>query len=79
MEEVLEKVESLRINYPLLDIEVDGGVKIENVEKVAKAGANVIVSGTGIVNHKDPKYVVGFMKEIVKTYSNCCKWLNMLK
>ena len=76
MEEVLEKVVSLRKNYPYLDIQIDGGVKIENIEKVAKAGANVIVSGTGIVNHKDPKYAVTYMRDIVETYKGCCSFNN---
>jgi len=31
-----------------LDVEVDGGVKVDNVDLVAAAGANVIVSGSGV-------------------------------
>ncbi|MBO5245671.1 MAG: ribulose-phosphate 3-epimerase [Eubacterium sp.] len=31
-----------------VDIEVDGGVKIDNVEQFLNAGANVIVSGSGV-------------------------------
>jgi ribulose-phosphate 3-epimerase len=68
MEEVLPKVESLRKQYKDIDIQVDGGVYCENVEKVAQAGANVVVSGTGIFGHQDPKYAIGFMRDMVQKY-----------
>nr|HEX4315447.1 ribulose-phosphate 3-epimerase [Kofleriaceae bacterium] len=36
------------------EIEVDGGIKVDNVAEVVKAGANVIVSGSGVFN--SPSY-----------------------
>lgn len=39
-------------------IEVDGGVKRENAEKVVRAGADVLVIGTGLFRADDPKAVV---------------------
>jgi ribulose-phosphate 3-epimerase len=36
-----------------VDIEVDGGIKIDNVAEVCAAGANVIVSGSGVFGTKD--------------------------
>jgi ribulose-phosphate 3-epimerase len=36
-----------------VEIEVDGGVKTDNVEAVVRAGANVIVSGSGVFGSKD--------------------------
>lgn len=36
-----------------IDIQVDGGIKPSNVDKVVKAGANVIVAGSAIFNSDD--------------------------
>lgn len=33
-----------------VEIEVDGGVKIDNAEAIAAAGANILVSGSGVFN-----------------------------
>jgi ribulose-phosphate 3-epimerase len=48
----LKKIERLRKiidqnRYPL-EIEVDGGVKVENIGEVSKAGGDIFVVGTGI-------------------------------
>jgi ribulose-phosphate 3-epimerase len=35
-----------------VDIEVDGGVKAENIRQIAQAGANVLVAGSAVFNKK---------------------------
>ncbi|KAF9366677.1 RIBULOSE-phosphate 3-epimerase [Mortierella sp. NVP85] len=53
MAECIPKVKTLREWFPNLDIEVDGGVSMENIDAAADAGANVIVAGTSIFKAED--------------------------
>jgi len=53
MAECMPKVKTLREWFPNLDIEVDGGVSMENIDAAADAGANVIVAGTSIFKAED--------------------------
>ncbi len=46
-----------------VDIEVDGGIKVDNVARVVAAGANVIVSGSGIFGTPDYKATIAAMRE----------------
>lgn len=62
IEECLEKVRIIRSLNQDIDIEVDGGVNLENVEKVKEAGANIIVAGTAVFKANDRKYVIEKMK-----------------
>ncbi len=50
-----------RLGIPV-DIEVDGGIKAGNVGEVVRAGANVIVSGSGIFRTKDYAKTIAGMK-----------------
>src|SRR5262249_54455382 len=65
--QVLEKIATLRAEATArgrhLDIEVDGGIKIDNVDQVTRAGANVIVSGSGIFEEDDYKRAIAEMRE----------------
>jgi ribulose-phosphate 3-epimerase len=46
-----------------VEIEVDGGVKLDNVAEVCAAGANVIVSGSGIFGTKDYAKTIDEMRK----------------
>lgn len=46
-----------------IDIEADGGIKLDNIQGVKDAGANIIVSGTGIVKQDDFGSVIAAMKD----------------
>jgi ribulose-phosphate 3-epimerase len=53
----LKKIERLRKiidqNHYSLEIEVDGGIKVENIRGVSGAGGDIFVLGTGIFKTKD--------------------------
>lgn len=63
IEDCLEKVRFIRSLNQDIDIEVDGGVNLENVEKVKEAGANIIVAGTAVFKANDRRYVIEKMKK----------------
>lgn len=63
--ETLEKVKELRELRSELDIEVDGGINMENIETVKMAGANVIVAGTAVFGAKNREDVIKKLKEQV--------------
>ena len=65
--ETLEKVKTVK-RYAesqglRLDIQVDGGIKAENVGLATAAGANVIVAGSAIFGSKKPRAVMENMRE----------------
>ena len=47
--ETMDKIKMLRELRPDLDIEVDGGIKPDTIEKVNEAGANMFVSGSYLI------------------------------
>lgn len=63
---VLRKIESVANTAAkrglTLDIEVDGGVKVNNAAQVVNAGATVLVAGTAVVSAPDPIQAVKDLK-----------------
>jgi ribulose-phosphate 3-epimerase len=48
-----------------VDLEIDGGIKVDNIADVKAAGANVFVSGSGIFGHSDYAKIIAEMRERV--------------
>ena len=46
-----------------IQIEVDGGIGIENIKAVKKAGANMFVAGSAIFNSDNYKDAIKKMKQ----------------
>lgn len=46
-----------------IDIEVDGGINLENKDILKEAGANIIVAGSAIINTKDFKETIKSIKD----------------
>ena len=71
IESTLPKIELARAiidraGFPIR-LEVDGGVKIDNIGKIAKAGADTFVAGSAIFNTPDDKSTIdGLKAEIVR-------------
>ena len=53
----LDKIRELRQMNPELDIQIDGGVKLDNILDCKKAGANIFVVGSAIFGKPDPEAV----------------------
>ncbi|KAI9146485.1 Ribulose-phosphate 3-epimerase-like protein [Paraphysoderma sedebokerense] len=67
MDSCVEKVAKLRAKFPDVDIQVDGGLSLETIDRAAQAGANVIVAGSSIFGSKDPKFVIDALRRSVAT------------
>ena len=51
-------------------LEVDGGVKVENIAKIARAGADTFVAGSAIFGQKDYNQVIDLMRKELENVSN---------
>ncbi len=68
-----QKVEQVRQHLDALEIrcelEVDGGITVENCARIAKAGASVLVVGSAIFQSPDPVATIREMKRLVNPLS----------
>ena len=51
-------------------LEIDGGVKVENIQKIAKAGADTFVAGSAIFGADDYKSTIKMMREKIALANN---------
>ena len=63
----IEKISAVRkmidaSGYPI-ELEVDGGIKVDNIRLSAAAGADVFVSGSGVFGSKDYRSTISAMKK----------------
>src|SRR4029450_8650345 len=54
-----------RTGHPIL-LEVDGGVKADNIESIARAGADTFVAGSAIFGAKDYAATIAAMREGIR-------------
>ncbi len=67
----LEKIKQLKKmlidnNAEHVEIEVDGGIKLENIKIVSDAGCDIFVSGSGIFKAENPKEMIAEMKLAIR-------------
>ncbi|MFO7981629.1 MAG: ribulose-phosphate 3-epimerase [Candidatus Aminicenantes bacterium] len=59
-------IKGKKLNIP---IEVDGGIKLENMEKIIESGADILVMGSVIYNSENPLETLRQIKKKMKKYS----------
>ena len=52
-----------------VELEIDGGVKVENIAAMAQAGADIFVSGSAIFHSKDYKDTIQKMRAAMGSYA----------
>jgi len=65
MADQMDKVRTLRKQFPKLHIEVDGGIAPDTIDQAAQAGANVIVAGSAVFKAKDMKECISTLRSAV--------------
>ncbi len=66
--QMMEKIKATRqmIGSHAIELEVDGGIKLENIRDAYEAGADVFVSGSGIFGHPPYNQIMQKMKDALR-------------
>ena len=67
---VLDKLKVLRSKYPDIIIEIDGGIKKENIKELFDAGANILVVNSMFFKAENTEEVVRELRELGKIRIN---------
>jgi ribulose-phosphate 3-epimerase len=59
--------EMIRKSGKKIDLEVDGGIKVNNVQRVVQAGANIVVMGTEIFHSGNYAAKIKEVRKVLKT------------
>jgi ribulose-phosphate 3-epimerase len=59
--------EMIRKSRKKIDLEVDGGIKVNNVQRVVQAGANIVVMGTEIFHSGNYAAKIKEVRKVLKT------------
>ena len=66
---VLSKIRSARklidIKGARVMLEVDGGIKVDNIKQISEAGCDIFVAGSAIFNSQDYRKTISNMKQLI--------------
>ncbi|PIN92928.1 hypothetical protein COU54_05025 [Candidatus Pacearchaeota archaeon CG10_big_fil_rev_8_21_14_0_10_31_24] len=63
---IFSRLKELRKKFPKITLQVDGGTNDKNVSGIAKAGANIINTGSFVASAENPKNALNILKENIK-------------
>lgn len=63
----LKRLQKLLVekNAQHIEVEVDGGIKLDNIKEISDAGCDIFVSGSGIFNSTNPEDMIQQMKKVL--------------
>jgi ribulose-phosphate 3-epimerase len=67
--EVLDKIAAFRKAYPKMEIGIDGGVKEDNIVRIAQSGVDVICIGSALFRQPQPAVAYRRLTALVKSLS----------